>query len=269
MNKENIVSKFNLYGKIAVVTGGCGFLGEQHCLALAENGAKVFALDLATSTKPESFNKLEIFVISCDITDENEVIKVFKDITEEHKKVDILINNAAIDHKVKSNGLSSSSRFETYDLEMAKQEYAVGIYGAVICSRVVSKYMMEQKSGVIINVSSDLGVIAPDHRIYNTSSELTVFKPFTYSIIKHALIGLSKYLAIYLAPYGIRVNTISPGSIENDQNDDFKTKLKERIPLSRLASVDEYKSAVQFLASEASSYMTGQNLIIDGGRSTW
>jgi NAD(P)-dependent dehydrogenase (short-subunit alcohol dehydrogenase family) len=107
MTKENIDSKFNLNGKIAVVTGGCGFLGEQHCLALAEIGAKVIALDLATSSKPESFNKLEIFVISCDITDENEVMKVFKGIAEEHKKVDILINNAAIDHKVKSNGLSS------------------------------------------------------------------------------------------------------------------------------------------------------------------
>ena len=269
MSRIQTDSKFNLSGKIAVVTGGCGFLGEQHCLALAENGAKVIAIDLSTSTKPKSFDKSEIFVMHCDISNEAAVKEVFNSIKKEFKTVDILINNAAVDHKVNLNGLSGSSRFENYDLNIANQEYAVGINGAVLCSREASKYMMQQNSGVIINVSSDLGVISPDHRIYNASSELSSFKPFTYSVIKHALIGLTKYLSIYLAPYGIRVNTISPGSIENNQNIEFLNKLKERIPMSRLASVDEYKSAIQFLASEASSYMTGQNLIIDGGRTTW
>ena len=133
--------------------------------------------------------------------------------------------------------------------------------------------MIENYSGVIINVSSDLGVIAPDHRIYvkdnSTINDVRYYKPFSYSVIKHGLIGLTKYLATYLAEYGIRVNTLSPGSILNNQDPEFLTKLKNNIPLGRLASVDEYKSAIQFLASDASSYMTGQNLIMDGGRSVW
>lgn len=269
MIRSKIESKFNLSGKIAVVTGGCGFLGEQHCLALAENGAKVVAIDLPKSKTPKSFDGLEILVMYCDISNEVEVQEVFYRIKNEYKKLDVLLNNAAVDHKVSSNGLSVSSRFENYDLDAANHEYAVGINGAVICSREASKMMMKQNYGVIINVCSDLGIIAPDHRIYNTGAELIHFKPFTYSLIKHAIIGLTKYLSVYLAPYGIRVNAISPGSIENNQNDDFVTQLKERIPMSRLASVDEYKSAIQFLASDASSYMTGQNLVIDGGRTTW
>jgi NAD(P)-dependent dehydrogenase (short-subunit alcohol dehydrogenase family) len=133
--------------------------------------------------------------------------------------------------------------------------------------------MIENKSGVIVNISSDLGVIAPDQRIYLKKdtgvNDTRFYKPFSYSVIKHGLIGLTKYLATYLAEFGIRVNTLSPGSIFNYQDPDFLTKLKNNIPLNRLANVDEYKGAIQFLTSESSSYMTGQNLIIDGGRSTW
>jgi NAD(P)-dependent dehydrogenase (short-subunit alcohol dehydrogenase family) len=133
--------------------------------------------------------------------------------------------------------------------------------------------MIKNKSGVIINISSDLGVIAPDQRIYekslSSSSEVKYFKPFSYSVIKHGLIGLTKYLSTYLADFGIRVNTLSPGSIFNYQDPEFLQNLEKNIPLRRLASVNEYRGAIQFLASDASSYMTGQNLIIDGGRSTW
>jgi NAD(P)-dependent dehydrogenase (short-subunit alcohol dehydrogenase family) len=133
--------------------------------------------------------------------------------------------------------------------------------------------MIENRSGIIVNISSDLGVIAPDQRIYMKKTtgfdEIRYFKPFSYSVIKHGLIGLTKYLATYLAEFGIRVNTLSPGSIFNDQDPEFLINLKNRIPLNRLAKVDEYKGAIQFLTSDSSSYMTGQNLIIDGGRSTW
>jgi NAD(P)-dependent dehydrogenase (short-subunit alcohol dehydrogenase family) len=132
--------------------------------------------------------------------------------------------------------------------------------------------MIRNQSGVIINISSDLGVIAPDHRIYRKSDsfgEVQYFKPVSYSVIKHGLIGLTKYLSTYLADFSIRVNTLSPGSIFNNQDTEFLNNLENNIPLKRLASVNEYKGAIQFLASDASSYMTGQNLIIDGGRSVW
>jgi NAD(P)-dependent dehydrogenase (short-subunit alcohol dehydrogenase family) len=133
--------------------------------------------------------------------------------------------------------------------------------------------MIINRSGTIINIASDLGVIAPDQRIYvkenHDDSVLRFYKPFSYSVIKHGLVGLTKYLSTYLGEYGIRVNTLSPGSIENNQDPEFLMNLKSRIPLGRLANVDEYKGAIQFLASDASSYMSGQNLIIDGGRSTW
>jgi len=133
--------------------------------------------------------------------------------------------------------------------------------------------MIFNKSGSIINIASDLGVIAPDQRIYLKGKQgigaMRFYKPFSYSVIKHGLVGLTKYLSTYLAEYGIRVNTLSPGSIENEQDAEFLNNLRSRIPMGRLANVEEYKGAIQFLASDASSYMTGQNLIIDGGRTTW
>jgi len=186
-----------------------------------------------------------------------------------------LINNASIDHKVPSD-LSENKkeyRFENFDFSSWQNELAVGLTGAIFCCKYATKSMIKNKSGVIINISSDLGVIAPDQRIYekslSSSSEVKYFKPFSYSVIKHGLIGLTKYLSTYLADFGIRVNTLSPGSIFNYQDPEFLQNLEKNIPLRRLASVNEYRGAIQFLASDASSYMTGQNLIIDGGRSTW
>ena len=213
--------------------------------------------------------------ITCDITNETKVEEAFKQVIERQGKIDILINNASIDHKVQSD-LSENKkdyRFENFDFSSWQNELAVGLTGAVFCCKYATKSMIKNKSGIIINIASDLGVIAPDQRIYkksvSTSSEVEYFKPFSYSVIKHGLIGLTKYLSTYLADFGIRVNALSPGSILNNQDPEFLHNLEDIIPLGRLASVNEYRGAIQFLASDASSYMTGQNLIIDGGRSTW
>jgi NAD(P)-dependent dehydrogenase (short-subunit alcohol dehydrogenase family) len=215
------------------------------------------------------------FDITCDITNEKNVEEAFERVIELQGKVDILINNASIDHKVPSDLSENRNefRFENFDFSSWHNELAVGLTGAVYCCKYAARSMIKNESGIIINISSDLGVIAPDHRIYkkslSSSGGLVYFKPFSYSVIKHGLIGLTKYLATYLADFGIRVNTLSPGSIFNDQDPEFLHNLKNKIPLGRLASVNEYKGAIQFLATDASSYMTGQNLIIDGGRSTW
>ena len=271
-------SKNSLNEKIAIVTGGSGFLGQQHCLALLEKGAIVFNFDLLpletlslNEFAPYSHN---FYNIRCDITNENNVEQAFMQVIEREGKVDILINNASIDHKVPSNLSENKNdfKFENFDFSSWQNEIAVGLTGAVYCCKYAAKSMIKNKSGVIINISSDLGVIAPDQRIYEKngqSSEVKYFKPFSYSVIKHGLIGLTKYLSTYLADFGIRVNTLSPGSISNYQDPEFLHNLENNIPLRRLASVDEYKGAIHFLASDASSYMTGQNLIIDGGRSIW
>ena len=271
--------KNSLTKKIAVITGGSGFLGQQHCLALLEQGAIVFNFDLF----PLEILNLNEFTpyggnfynVTCDITNERNVEEAFKQVIEHQGKVDILVNNASIDHKVPSD-LSENRkefRFENFDFSSWQNELAVGLTGAVYCCKYAAKSMIKNKSGIIINISSDLGVIAPDQRIYkkslSTSDDFIYFKPFSYSVIKHGLIGLTKYLSTYLADFGIRVNTLSPGSIFNYQDPEFLHNLENKIPLGRLASVNEYKGAIQFLATDASSYMTGQNLIIDGGRSTW
>jgi NAD(P)-dependent dehydrogenase (short-subunit alcohol dehydrogenase family) len=272
-------SQNSLTKKIAVITGGSGFLGQQHCLALLEKGAIVFNFDLTPlailNLKEFTPYGKNFFDITCDITNEKNVEEAFERVIELQGKVDILINNASIDHKVPSDLSENRNefRFENFDFSSWHNELAVGLTGAVYCCKYAARSMIKNESGIIINISSDLGVIAPDHRIYkkslSSSGGLVYFKPFSYSVIKHGLIGLTKYLATYLADFGIRVNTLSPGSIFNDQDPEFLHNLKNKIPLGRLASVNEYKGAIQFLATDASSYMTGQNLIIDGGRSTW
>ena len=189
------------------------------------------------------------------------------------QKVDILINNAAIDAKVKNKTSSEFGRLENFTLEQWNQELSVGLTGAFLCSKYFGDYFAKNNGGVILNIASDLSVISPDQRLYSKKDIINIdqqpVKPVTYSVIKSALIGLTKYLSTYWLDGKVRVNALSPGGIFIDQPKEFVDKLENLIPLGRMAKKNEYKSAVQFLCSNASEYMTGQNMVMDGGRSVW
>ncbi len=266
---------FDLSGRVAIVTGGAGLLGYHHGAILASAGAKVVLLDLAAANPHARAEQLtaefgsECLGIACDITRESSLEETKTQILERFGRIDILINNAANNPKVE-DGNSAWSRLENFPLEVWDADIRVGLTGAFLCSRVFGAEMAKRKSGVIVNVASDLAVIAPDQRLYRVEGlpeEQQPVKPVTYSVVKTALLGLTRYLATYWSSSNIRVNAISPGGVFNGQPEVFLSKLKQLIPLERMANRDEYQGAILFLCSDASSYMTGSNLVIDGGRS--
>lgn len=185
-------------------------------------------------------------------------------------RIDILINNAANNPKVEGNSDGKQwSRLENFPVEVWNADIAVGLTGAFLCSRIFGQQMAKQCRGVIVNIASDLGVIAPDQRLYRKDGlpdDQQPVKPVTYSVVKTGLIGLTRYLSTYWADKGVRVNAISPGGVFAGQPEEFTRKLHELIPMGRMAKADEYEGAILFLCSDASSYMTGQNPIVDGGR---
>lgn len=248
---------FDLKNRVAVITGGNGLLGKKHAEAISEFGGIPISLDIAG-------NEESAIAIHCDITQEKQIKKAKDQIMNDHGRIDILINNATINPKVEINGLKTSFRLEDFSLDQWNMELSVGLTGAMLCSKIFGSEMAKNKKGVILNIASDLGVIAPDQRLYGDNK-----KPVTYSVVKHGLIGLTKYLATYWSDKGIRCNSLCPGGVYVNQSPEFVSQLTQLIPLGRMADVNEYKAAIVFLVSDASSYMTGANLIIDGGRTCW
>jgi NAD(P)-dependent dehydrogenase (short-subunit alcohol dehydrogenase family) len=273
---------FDLTDRVAVITGGAGMLGMQHADIIAAAGGSPVLLDLPLA-KPESAAAaiakkygVDATGLASDITQLAEVEKVRDKLLEHFGRIDILINNAANNPKVESGDSGSSpkvwSRLENFPLEVWNDDLRVGLTGSFLCSRVFGSEMAKRGKGVILNIASDLAVIAPDQRLYRqpgVAEDEQPVKPVTYSVVKTGLIGLTRYLATYWATSGVRVNAISPGGIFNRQPDAFLKELHQRIPLARMAGVDEYQGAILFLCSDASSYMTGANLVVDGGRTCW
>ncbi len=234
---------FDLTGKVAIVTGGAGLLGQRHIQAIAAAGGIPWSWDVETGI---------------DICSLRSITKAAEQILRQHGRIDILINNAAI------NSETGGTRFEDYSLAQWDRELEVGLTGAFLCAQFIGGYMAHHGGGVILNIGSDFTNIAPDQRVYAPK-----VKPISYSVVKHGLLGLTRYLATYWAGQGVRVNMLSPGGVENGQGAEFVQKISSMIPLGRMAQPDEYVGAIQFLCSDASKYMNGANLIMDGGRSVW
>jgi NAD(P)-dependent dehydrogenase (short-subunit alcohol dehydrogenase family) len=278
---RNMIDRFNLSGKIALITGAAGLLGVEHAAALLERDATVVLTDISDHQLEEARIKLmadfplsKILLRVMDVTSLASIHNVQKNLSEQNISVNILINNAAIDPKVKGDaGVVETSRLEHFSREQWDLQIAVGLTGSFFCSQVFGALMANSgKGGVILNIASDLSVFAPDQRLYKKEglpNDLQPVKPVTYPVIKAGLIGLTRYLATYWAEQGVRSNALSPGGVFNGQADEFVKRLGALIPLGRMADKDEYRAAVQFLCSDASSYMNGQNVVMDGGRSVW
>ena len=274
----NTLDQFRLDNKVAIITGGSGLLGVKHAEAIAEAKGIPILWDINADTAESCAQEIaQLYGGQClgmqvDITELSSITEALDKVLSALGTVDILINNAAHDPKIGPDESLAWSRLENFALEMWQKDMAIGLTGAFLCSQVVGSHLARQQRGVILNVASDLGVIAPDQRIYRKeemAEDEQPVKPVTYSVVKHGLIGLTKYLATYWAENNVRVNSISPGGVYTNQPDDFVEKLTNLIPMGRMAHRDEYKAAVIFLISDASSYMTGSNLSMDGGRSCW
>lgn len=275
------LNNFNLTDKTALVTGSAGLLGAEHAAALLECGATVILTDISDdalactrSTLMSSFDAAKIITKNMDVSDRDNIIEVSSSLRSSGIRVDILVNNAAIDPKVRGDdGVLETSRLEYFSIDQWNLQIAVGLTGAFLCSQVFGSEMAKDSlGGVILNISSDLSMFSPDQRLYRKQGlpeNMQPVKPVTYSVIKAGLIGLTLYLSTYWADKGIRCNALSPGGVLNGQNQEFVRRLSSLIPLGRMASQDEYRSAVQFLCSDASKYMNGQNMVMDGGRSAW
>ena len=275
-----ISGKFRLLDRRALITGAAGLLGRQHAKAILDVGGSVWLTDINSDLLFELYKSLsmqydssKIGYSQMDVTKPASIQDTGVKLELAGWNVDILINNAAIDPKVilgQENNVMS--RLENITLDQWNLELDVGLTGAFLCAQYFGARMAKSNiKGVILNIASDLSIISPNQALYRVdgiSEECQPVKPVTYSVIKTGLIGLTRYLATYWAGK-VRCNALSPGGIRNSQNHEFVERLTALIPEGRMAEPDEYISAVQFLCSEASEYMNGQNLIMDGGRSTW
>ncbi len=274
----NPAELFNLNGRVAVITGGAGLLGKQHARALASAGAIPVLADIPAASPEKAASILAEEIQSpvvgwkLDITDSKEIEAFRDELLSRYGKIDILINNAANNPKIESPVDTRFERLENFPLELWEKDIAVGLTGAFLCSKILGTEMAQQGRGVILNIASDLALISPDQRLYRQeglAENQQPVKPITYSVIKTGLIGLTRYLATYWADRGVRVNALSPGGIYNSQPEEFVARLSQLIPLGRMAELGEYHGALLFLCSDASSYMTGANLVVDGGRTCW
>lgn len=277
---SSLFDKFRIDGKVIVITGGAGLIGRRHTEAVLEGGGIPVLLDIfkepLLKVKEQFEAQYEGAVIETFVTDitKPEKLEEIRDILlEKYGHIDGLINNAANNPKMEGGSKNMGAiQFHNLPLSIWNDDMAVGLTGAFLCAQVFGTVMEKQGSGVVINVASDYGIISPDQRIYRKEGipeEEQIIKPISYSVVKHGLIGMTKYLATYWAKKGVRVNTLCPASLENGQDPEFIEKISNLIPMGRMSKPEEYPATVLYMLSEASSYMTGATVLLDGGRTVW
>lgn len=271
-----VSSSFDLSDRVVLITGGAGLLGEAYAWALGEAGAHPIiadldvdrsaslALDITEGTDRRSLG------LRVDVTEPASVERMVRLTLENFGHLDGLVNNAAIDPKFDADSAGQhTNRFEDFPLEAWQQALDVNLTGMFLCAQAVAPVMREQGHGVIINVASTYGLVGPDQRLYQREGQPPSYKPVTYSVSKAGVIGLTNYLATYFAGSGIRVNTLTPGGVFAGHDEEFVDRYSDRTVLGRMAEREEIASALLYLLSDASSYMTGSNLVVDGGWTAW
>jgi NAD(P)-dependent dehydrogenase (short-subunit alcohol dehydrogenase family) len=250
---------FDLTGKVAIITGGAGLLGQQHAQAISDAGGTPIIVDIDGDAARRVAKGIERGVwFACDVTNMGQVEQLCEFASITFGRIDILINNAARDSK--TGDIANVDQM----MKDWENDIAIGLTGAKYCSGIIGGYMARNGGGVIINIGSDYANIAPNPAHYAPR-----VKPASYSVVKHGLLGLTKYLAAYWGRAGVRVNMLSPGGVENGQPAEFVKTIAAQNPMGRMAEASEYRGAIQFLCSNASNFMTGHNLVMDGGRSIW
>lgn len=267
----NILDSFRLDGEVIIITGGAGMLGREYSAAIAEAGGIPIVADInakgATKVAKALVAKKGIKALGLyvDVTDKASVEALVRQTLKRFGRIDGLVNNAALDPKFEgAQAKKHTHSFENYPLKLWNQSLAVDLTGMFLCAKAVAPTMLSVGRGSIVNISSIYGLVGPDQRLYHAG-----YKPVTYSVTKSAVLGLTRYLATYWAGKNIRVNTLTPGGVYNNHDDEFVKRYSLRTPMGRMAKQDEYNGAVVFLLSDASSYMTGSNLVIDGGWTAW
>ena len=278
--KSSVKAQYDLTGKKIVITGGAGFLGRHFAAAVAEMGALPILLDMGAdyllqASTELAQNGVKTATYTVDICDKINVQSVVNEIVNFHGTIDVFINSAAFAMKnLQEGGDDFFADFEVYDQKLWQVSLDVNLTGTFLILQAVGKVMKTQQNGVVINIASDVAVISPDHRIYKADEKfdydgVEFNTPIGYSATKAGMLAMTRYLATYWAEDGIRVNSFSPAGVFRDHDPKFVEQLTYRIPLGRMAFAEEYKGPIVFLASDASSFMTGANLIVDGGRTAW
>ncbi|MDD2922418.1 MAG: SDR family oxidoreductase [Anaerolineales bacterium] len=273
-----ILDKFSLKDRVAVVTGGVGLLGKEFCKTLAEAGAAVAVVDLNGEATVKVADELvksgyKAMSVATDITKPESVNAMVKAVVENFGRLDILVNSAALDPKFDPDAAAKGiapGAFEDYPLEQWNAALNVNLTGMFLVTQACVKQMNAQgKKGSVINICSTYGLNGPDQRIYIKDGKRVAFKPVYYTTTKAGVMGFTKYLAAYYAETEIRVNALTPGGVFNNHEDYFVKNYSAKTILGRMAKKDEMNGALLFLASDASSYMTGNNVVVDGGWTAW